>query len=207
MINLDPNLRVVLIGGTSHVGKSTLSESLAEALGWEHVSTDSLARHPGRPWKPVPEKVPDHVAEHYLTLSVEELIEHVLLHYRVNVWPRVEVILDTRLDDSSATGIVLEGSAIWPEFVADLDFDKVAASWLTADDEVLRKRIYAGSLYSLKSSRERKMIDTFLERTLAYNALMVAAANRQDFTLLDVLGSDVAELTKRCLSTMGLDLR
>ena len=58
MGSLHPNLRVVLIGGTSHVGKSTASELLAGTLGWAHVSTDSLARHPGRPWKPAPEKVP-----------------------------------------------------------------------------------------------------------------------------------------------------
>ena len=75
--DVDSSPRVVLIGGTSHVGKSTLSESLAARLGWTRISTDTLARHPGRPWKPAPEKVPDHVAEHYLSLSVNELIEDV----------------------------------------------------------------------------------------------------------------------------------
>ena len=207
MDNLNPGLRVVLIGGTSHVGKSALSESLAEALGWDRLSTDSLARHPGRPWKSAPEKVPGHVAEHYLTLSVEELIKDVLRHYRINVWPKVEEIIGTRLEDSSATGIVLEGSAIWPEFVNDLDFDRVAALWLTADDEILRKRIYAGSLYSSKSPRERMMIDKFLERTLTYNALMVAAVNRHGSVLVDVLRLDMEELTERGMSTLGLDLQ
>ena len=91
--DVDSNLRVVLIGGTSHVGKSTLSESLAARLGWDRVSTDTLARHPGQPWKPAPEKVPDHVAEHYLSLSVDELLEDVLHHYGINVWPKVEAIV------------------------------------------------------------------------------------------------------------------
>ena len=127
--------------------------------------------------------MPGHVAKHYLTLSVEELIEDVLRHYRVNVWPKVEEIIGTRLEDSSTIGIVLEGSAIWPEFVADLDFEDIGALWLTADDEVLRKRIYSGSLYSSKSSRERKMIEKFLERTLTYNALMIAAVNRKPLYL------------------------
>ena len=44
-------MRVILIGGTSHAGKSTLGLSLAEKLGWDYLATDSLARHPGRPWK------------------------------------------------------------------------------------------------------------------------------------------------------------
>ena len=42
-------IRVLLIGGPSHTGKSTLAETLAAELGWNHVSTDSMARHPGRP--------------------------------------------------------------------------------------------------------------------------------------------------------------
>jgi 2-phosphoglycerate kinase len=43
--------RVVLIGGTSNVGKSTVAQAVAERLGFEYLSTDELARHPGRPWR------------------------------------------------------------------------------------------------------------------------------------------------------------
>ena len=198
-------LKVILIGGSSHVGKSTVSESLATALNWDHVSTDRLARHPGRPWKSAPEKVPDQVAKHYLCLSVDKLIEDVLYHYRVNVWPKVEAIVASHSTDTSTTGIVLEGSALWPEFVTSLDFDKIAAVWLTASEEVFRQRIYAGSLYNSKSPRERKMIDKFLERTLAYNTRMVDAASQRGFVLIDVLQSNVTELTERCLSILGID--
>ena len=198
-------MNVILIGGSSHVGKSTVAESLAATLGWTHVSTDSLARHPGRPWRPAPEKVPDEVAQHYLSLSVDELIEDVLRHFRNNVWPKVEAILASHSNDPSATGIVLEGSALWPEFATNLDFEKIAALWLTADDLIFRQRIHAASLYTSKSPQERKMIDKFLERTLAYNARMVDAVNRHDFTLVNVHQSNVPELAERCLSTLGID--
>ena len=132
-----PHPNLILIGGSSHVGKSAVSKALAATLGWDHVSTDSLARHPGRPWKLAPEKVPDHVARHYLSLSVDELVEDVLHHYRVNVWPQVEKIIASRSNDTSTAGIVLEGSALWPELATSLDFDKVAAVWLTAKEEDL----------------------------------------------------------------------
>lgn len=205
--NPSPGLRVILIGGSSHVGKSTVSETLAAALGWDHVSTDSLARHPGRPWKPAPEKVPDEVAKHYLCLSVGELVEDVLRHYRVNVWPKVETIIASHSTDTSTSGLVLEGSALWPELVASLDFDRIAAVWLSASEDVFRQRIYFGSLYSTKSPRERMMIDKFLERTLAYNARMVGAVNRHGFILVDVFQANVMELTERCLSTLGSNER
>ena len=205
MSNPYPNLKVILIGGTSHAGKSTLSESLAATLGWTHLSADSLARHPGLPWRPAPEKVPKHVAEHYLCLSVDDLIEDVLRHYKVNVWPKVEAIIASHTKDPSTTGIVVEGSALWPEFATNLDFEKIAAIWLTASEELFRQRIHAGSLYTSKSPRERIMIDKFLERTLAYNARMVKAVNRHDLPLIDVTQSNVTELTEKCLSTLGIN--
>ena len=112
------NLRVILIGGSSHVGKSALARSLADTLGWRLISTDELARHPGRPWRSSPERVPDHVAEHYLTLPVDELIADVLQHYRVNVWPTVETLIRPATTEASSDRLILEGSALWPEFVA-----------------------------------------------------------------------------------------
>ena len=207
MGNLQPDLKVILIGGASHVGKSALSESLAVTLGWACVSTDTLARHPGRPWKPAPAKVPDEVAEHYLRLPVHELIEDVLRHYRVNVWPKVEAIVTSHSNDPSATGIVLEGSALWPEFVTSLDSRKVAALWLTASEQIFRQRTHAEGLYNSKSPRDRMMIDKFLERTLVYNARMVDAVTRRGFILVDVLQSNVTELTERCLSALAVDQR
>ena len=154
--DVDSSPRVVFIGGTSHVGKSTLAESLAAMLGWERISTDSLARHPGRPWKPAPEKVPDHVAEHYLSLSVDELLEDVLRHYRVIVWPKAEEIVASHSHDTSGAGVVLEGSALWPEFVTDLNFDRVAALWLTASDDVLK----SGRGFTLEACMARSLLES-----------------------------------------------
>lgn len=140
----------------------------------------------------------DSVAEHYLSLSVDELIEDVLRHYRANVWPKVEGIVASYSDEASTSGLVLEGSALWPEFATSLDFDKVGALWLTADEETFRQRIYTNSRYSTKAARERKMIDKFLQRTVAYDGRMVEAVNRRGFILVDVLDSDVTELAERC---------
>ena len=195
-------VKTILIGGSSHVGKSTIAASLAAKLGWTHVSTDSLARHPGRPWRSAPDKVPDDVGEHYLCLSVEELIEDVLRHYRVNVWPKVESIIASHSGSRSPNGVVLEGSALWPEFTTSLDFDKIGAVWLTANAELFRQRIHANSKYTSKSIREQTMIDKFLERTIAYNTLMVEAVNRHGFTLLDVQRSDAMESIQE---TLGFD--
>ncbi len=196
---------MILIGGSSHVGKSTVAESLATALGWTHIPTDRLARHPGRPWAPIPHQVPDHVSEHYLSLTVDELVEDVLRHYKLNGWPKVEAIIASHLNDPTASGTVLEGSALWPDFVSNLDFTKVAAIWLTASEELFQLRIHANSLYTSKFPRERTMIDKFLERSLAYDKRMVEAVNRHGLTLVDVTDADETEINTMCLTTLGVE--
>ncbi len=180
---------------------------LPATLGWDCVSTDSLARHPDRPWRPVPEKVTEEVAERYISLSIDDLMGDVLRHYRVNVRPKVEATTASHSAAGSRTGVALEGSALRPEFATGLNFGKAAAVWLAADEDVFRGRIHAASLYSSKSARERMMIDRLLERALTYNARMVAAVNRHRFILVDVLQSDVKELAERRLSALGIDRR
>jgi len=197
------DLRVILIGGSSHAGKSTLARSLADTLGWRLLSTDTMARHPGRPWRSPPEPVQDHVAEHYLTLSVGELITDVLRHYRIKVWPTVQTLIRSATAEASSDRLILEGSALWPEFVATLSFDGVAALWLTASEETIRQRIHRESLYRSKSAIERMMVDKFLDRTLAYNTRMIDLVDRHGFLRLDVRQSGVEELADRCLAALN----
>ena len=198
-------MKAILIGGSSHVGKTAVAKSLATALGWTHISTNSLARHPGRPWRPAPEKVPDHVAKHYLNLTVDELIEDVLHHYQTNVWPKVESIIAYQINDPSSNGIILEGSAIWPDFTTNLDLKTTKALWLIAEEETFRSRIHNESSYNTKTLRERKMIDKFLDRTLAYNQRIVDASRLCGLILLDVQDHDIKKLAQRCLSALGID--
>lgn len=64
----------ILVGGSSHVGKSTFARTLASTRGWELISTDDLGRHPGRPWP----SVRPQVAEYYASLTDETI------HYAVS---------------------------------------------------------------------------------------------------------------------------
>lgn len=166
-------LRVILIGGTSHTGKSTLAASLAERLGWRTLSTDSLARHPGRPWRAPPGVVPAHVAEHYRSLSAEALLDDVLQHYR-KLWPSIRELV-TRHATDGGEHLIVEGSALWPESVKSLQVQRVAAVWLTASDSLLQRRIADASRLAEATGDERLLIEKFLERTLRYNQRMLEA--------------------------------
>ncbi len=130
-------------------------------------------------------------------------MDDVLRHYRLNVWPQVEAIIASYLNEPTTAGMVLEGSALWPDFASNLDFTEVAAIWLTGSDELFQRRIHANSQFATKSPRERAMIDKFLKRSLAYDKRMVEAVNRHGFALLDVSRSNIAELTQTCLTAFS----
>lgn len=190
--------RVLLIGGSSHSGKSTLAAALAGRLGWTQRSTDSLARHPGRPWRAPPDAVPLHVAEHYLQLTADERMASVQAHYQ-GQWPTIEALIQAHAQDPAAERLVLEGSALWPSNVAALRGPAVAAVWLTAADALFEARIRAGSGYATADARGRAMIDAFLERTLAFNRAMLAEVERLGLAAVVVdRAMTVEALAERC---------
>ncbi len=197
--------RVLLIGGSSHVGKSTLAQSLAAKLDWNYLSTDNLARHPGRPWANADQKpVREHVVEHYKTLSVNALFFDVLSHYEQNVLPQVEAIVHSHLSDLLTECLIIEGSALWPGLVADLVSEnniKIQAIWLTASDRFLQNRIYQESNFNQIAEDEKYLIQKFLNRTLFYNKRMKQEVKRLRFICIDVeFMSTADELLKECLA-------
>ncbi|MBW4667297.1 MAG: 2-phosphoglycerate kinase [Cyanomargarita calcarea GSE-NOS-MK-12-04C] len=197
--------RVILIGGSSHAGKSTLGLALAAKLGWSYRSTDKLARHPGRPWVGADRKaIPEHVAEYYRELSVEALFLDVLSHYEKNVLSIVEVIVRSHASDLSAECLVLEGSALWPEFVANLvDALGVKAIWLTASNQLFQNRIKRESNFCNVRKDEKHLIQKFLDRTLFYDKHMREEVKRLGFMCIDVESVSTADgLLKKCMELM-----
>ncbi len=194
--------RVVLIGGTSNVGKSTVAQHLAARLGWAYHSTDMLARHPGRPWKPKPEALPPNVVEHYSTLSTDELLASVLAHYR-NIWPLALAKIRLHLDDKSQQPLVFEGSGLLPELVAKLGLPGVSAIWLTGSDALFEARIHAGSAYHEADSLGAHLVDKFLGRTRAYNAMMLESLKEFGLPHVDVEEAESLDaLADLCLARM-----
>ncbi|MFE5239499.1 MULTISPECIES: AAA family ATPase [unclassified Streptomyces] len=191
---------MVLIGGTSNVGKSTVAQVVAEKCGFECLSTDALARHPGRPWRTPDREVPAHVAEHYGSLTVDELMTSVLDHYG-RLWPRIEELITAHAaEDGGSTGLVLEGSALWPVSVARLRVPHTAAVWLTADDSLVRARVHAAGRYDAATDGEKVLMDKFLARTERYQTLMIEAIDRLGMDRIDVgRGRSAAELADTVL--------
>ncbi len=196
--------RVVLIGGTSHAGKSSLARELAERLGYEPRSTDKLARHPGRPWPQGETPIPAHVALHYSTRAPEALIRSVTRHYE-SMWPMICELIETRAADAAGAGLVLEGSALLPERAAPLLGGGVAGLWLAADEALIEARMRRESRFEAADAAGRALIEAFLERARRYQREMLAAVARLGLPLLEVRADEpVGALAGRALDLLGI---
>lgn len=164
--------RILLIGGTSHSGKSTLAAKIAERMGCRHISTDSLARHPGRPWRRAPDLVPPHVVEHYRDLGAKALIESVLTHYNAMWEPLILPLVQGDRD------LVLEGSALLPARAASVLSEDVRAIWLVASDDMIERRIKTDSGYASLPKDGQLLVDKFAERAVAFNRIILDEVER-----------------------------
>jgi len=194
MLEIRDDLRVILIGGSSHCGKSTLGEELASRLGWTYRSTDKgFARHPGRPWPTPTWTVPPHVIDYYASHDQDFLLADVVRHYRQTIWPMASELIRAHTEVDAQTCLVLEGSALVPDRVATLDNPRVAALYLTTNRDTFRRRMYASSDYADHDAHGRALIDTFLQRTWNFDAWMRDEVDRLGLPLLHVTSAETIE--------------
>lgn len=181
------------------MGKSTLAAHLATITPAEVVVTDYLARHPGRPWNDAPNLIPSHVKDHYQQLAINELLVDVLAHYQ-RLWPQILASIAT----SETQYQIIEGSAIWPEWIAPHLETNVQAIWLVSEPTLIKKRIYLNSKYSQKSSAEQFLIDKFCQRSISFNAKLKTQLKKGALPYVNITHStEINRLSQQCLEEIG----
>ena len=194
-------LSTILISGTSHVGKSTLAGLLSQKLHCEALSTDSLARHPGRPWPGIPAPV----EEYYAQLSAETIHWFLKVHHQ-NIWPLVRGLIDSKTGTGDT--VIFEGAALRPEFIAPLLGGTVSGVFLHAENDFLSDRMRAHAGYDDATAGQRRIMDAFIERSLRENTEMLASARQHHMPIIDIANPDaldslVNELTARAVGSQA----
>lgn len=188
-------LSTILIAGTSHVGKSTLAGLLSERLGCEAISTDSLARHPGRPWPGIPTPV----EEYYTQLSADTIHWFLKVHHQ-NIWPLIRSLIDNSCNTGNPA--IFEGAALRPELISPLLGSAITGVFLHAGNDFLLERMRSHARYDDATASQRLIMDAFIERSLRENTEMLASAQQHNVQVVDVtkpqaLETLVADLAAR----------
>ena len=201
--------KVVLIGGTSGAGKTTLGRALAAKLGIASLTVDDLqiaARavttpesHPGLHVMNIP------TAHEYFTSStVDELTADATAQHEA-MRPAIERVVRVRAN--SGPSIVIDGWYMRPRWMGEMDFENVVSFWIVADPAVLeaRERVL-GKEWMAQSSDPERMFQNFLGRSLWYNDLIRRQAEELGHTVLHQDGSvSVEEMCDMALSLLERD--
>ncbi|HWA62072.1 MAG TPA: hypothetical protein VG939_11900 [Caulobacteraceae bacterium] len=161
------------------MGKSTLAKRVGESWNARVTSTDTLGRHPGRPWPLV--RPP--VDEYYSCLTDETIYWFLRVHHE-NIWPVVERKIAS--ERAIPGRFVLEGAALRPEMISKLDASDLLVVGLYADSAFLRERMEAASRYGEQDEHRKTLISRFISRSLRDNDEIVREAERLGLLLIDV---------------------
>ena len=174
------NVPKFLIGGTSHVGKSTFAADLSRQLGCDVVQTDKMGRHPGRPWPQVPEAV----AAFYDGLSDAHIYWFLRVHHQNMAGGLRDLICQDR-------PLVVEGSALRPEVMVSSRVIGAAVLW--APDEFVTGRIRQESGFLEHPVEVQRRIEVFVRRSVTDNQALRNEAEAHGIAVVDVSQAGAVE--------------
>lgn len=187
----------LILTGTSHSGKSTLARQIGDATSWQVLSTDQMARHPGRPWQTIPAAV----QEYYLRLSDETIHWFLQIHHQ-NMQPLIRQKLEELY--KTRQGFILEGAALRPEYITNWPTENALVCCLYVKENVLRERIKQASAYNQQKPDTKIMTDKFLERSLRENEAFANAAHKHNIPLADTSHfTSLQDLTTRLITCLN----
>ena len=169
MIN---DIKVILIGGSPMVGKTTLANQLCSRYGYSCLSTDDIGEILQTVTDINPMKGLDY-RQYYIDKSEEELIEDIQ-EYHIKIWPAVKRLVE--IHSSWGTPIVIEGYALYPQLVNSIKTKGVRSIWLIGDEELFQERIAANKLFHEGASVPKLMIKKYLQRSIWHNLRLLQEA-------------------------------
>ena len=197
--------KVVLIGGPPFVGKSATACYIAARYRYACIPTDDIGKalgvvttvqtHPGL------HTLDDMDYQDYFTVtSVDALIDHARRSHKI-IWSALETIIRTH--STWGDPLVMEGYALWPEWVMAAEFKATKALWLSCDNQLLEKRIRSQKDFYRGASDEEALITNVLRRSSRYNELMVESAMTCSATVINVeIGHSIEDVANLCVSAL-----
>ena len=198
--------KVILIGGCSGAGKTTLGRALAAHLDCVSLTIDDLLgavraittpeSHPGLHVMNKP-----NYTEYFTNSPVEKLITDAMLQHEA-VWPAVERTI--RNHATWGTPIVIDGWHLRPEFTQSLNLETVSAHWIVIEPTILEARERQNVEFVSMSDNPQQMLKRFLARSLWHNDLIETQAKSSGDQILRQDGThNVTELCRQVESSFS----
>jgi len=157
--------KVILIGGSPRVGKSTAAALLASKLLRPCVSTDDIGEALQSVLDINPMKGYDY-PDYYARRTQQQLIDDIIAYHK-----KVEPAIARLVETHAAWGdpLVMEGWALYPALVRRIENEQVFSVWLIAEEGLLEHRVRA----SCSFGENAKVIGNYLARSEWHNKTLL----------------------------------
>ncbi len=187
--------KVLLIGGSPMIGKSTVARKISAMYEWSHLSTDDIGEMLQtvvdiNPMKDMP------YLDYYENTEVEVQIEDMLQYHR-----HIEKAILKMINIHSQWGqsMVMEGYAIYPNIVTNKNTEAI---WLIATEELIRNRLDKSKAFSSASVKAK---ENYLKRSLWHNNFVEEQCRLHNRKQLKIYGNEmVDEIVKGIIEKVGL---
>ena len=177
--------KVILIGGSPMVGKSTVAALVASNLMFPCVSTDDI----GEALQTVSDINPmgsrDYL-DYYAQSDTQRLIDD-MIEYHQKLEPAIARLIDIHSDWGNP--LIMEGWALYPEPVGRINNEHVFSVWLIAEDGLLRKRMAMKKSFWQDAREPEKVIENYLYRSEWHNRKLLEQCKTEKQRYI-VIGED-----------------
>lgn len=164
--------KVILIGGSPMVGKSTVAIEIAASTKCPCISTDDLgeALQTVVPINPMQGKA---FRDYYANTNEDKLLADIQQYHRA-LEPAIQRLVD--IHSTWGNSVVIEGWALYPRFIMSIIRHNVFAVWLIASNELLEERLsnrndfLEGNAARNYLSRSKWHNDLLLQQCTVFNA-------------------------------------
>jgi 2-phosphoglycerate kinase len=160
----NPLDKVILIGGSPMIGKSTISVLLAAKLLYPCISIDDIGEVLQTVSNINPMKGMFYL-DYYSNTKKEQLIADIAAYHR-----HLEKSIHKLIEIHSSWGspLIMEGWALYPNMIAEINPDNVFSVWLIAENGLLKQRLLKSDFYQDAGNPE-KVIENYLHRSEWHN--------------------------------------
>lgn len=198
--------KVIYLGGSPMVGKTTIGRIIASRLRYACFSTDDLGAAIASVTEPAAHRAFHYMGgrdhrEYYIATDPDQLIRDIDDQHEA-LWPALQTLFRTH--STWGAPAVIEGWALRPTRVRRLSGD-IAGVFLLADDALIERRVRRSDFSEGASDREL-MVQRYLERSLRYNACLREQLVRDDLKAIPVSSAMSAEgIADACLLLLAQD--
>lgn len=175
--------KVLLIGGSPMIGKSTVARKIASSFEISSYSTDDIGEMLQTIADINPMKGKNYL-DYYSDSSLQELIDDIK-DYHHNIEQAIIRLIE--IHSSWGNSIVLEGYALYPHILEKCPNTNVYAIWLVAEEKVLESRLKESIAFANASS---SVLKKYLHRSIWHNILLKQECDLYNCKYIVVDGSE-----------------